>query len=276
MKWYNRNVPILGESVMCTVVSYDEGTGFNVSLDEYDSCEALLMLKNLHSKKIKKNVASFLKIGEQLPLTVISIEDDSVYVSKKDIKEHEIEICKSYFSQTYKLFSLSKRLSYVSSFSESEWHNQFTIIMMDYIDKCSNKGDDMDTHPYTICVDKSALSTLPLDPAYMILLESKHVELFGIHICTIKKHINLQSYQIDGNEHVKSALMSARAPYYGPKWTNQQLYDDQTLCNVSLLPIAIPKFELHVQCYLEQYGEVVAQNILSKIKHAGLDSYKEL
>ncbi len=277
MKWYTQNIPTLGESVMCTVLNYVEGTGFNVTLDEYDGYEALLMLRDLHSKKIKKNVASFLKVGEQLPLTVTNIDDERVYVSKKDIKEGEIAICKTYFSQTSKLFSLAKRLSHVSSFTELQWHEQFTILIMDYLDKCSDKGEDMDTHPYAMCIDKSTLNTLPLSPPYMEVLELKHIDLFGIQICTIKKYFNIQSYQIDGNERVKTILLSALALYKNDKtYTNQELHDDQTLCNVTLLPIAVPKFELHVQCYLPKYGVTVAQKILSSIAGSGLDYYKEL
>jgi translation initiation factor 2 alpha subunit (eIF-2alpha) len=150
--------------------------------------------------------------------------------------------------------------------------------MTNYFEKCLEldlkKGEDPEIHPYALCLDKSALLTLPLGPDYMSLLESRHVELFGIQICTIKKTFTIQSYRVDGNSFVKEALLRAIAPYKGDKHTNQQLHDNQQLCNVSLLPIAVPKFELHVQSYLPKYGESVAQNIITCIQQGGLDYFK--
>ena len=53
MRWYSRTLPIVGEIVMCTVISFDETTGFTVKLSEYDELTALLPCAELSRKKIK-------------------------------------------------------------------------------------------------------------------------------------------------------------------------------------------------------------------------------
>ena len=264
MKWYKTDQPHIDEHVMCTVQEFNPDTGFKVTLNEYNDKEGLLTLKELHKKKIKKSIASFLRIGQQLVLCVQEVEGIYITLSKKCVDEETSKAVTEYYSITEKLFNLSKRLSHMSEYSEDTWVELFTDLMDEYLEEY-DKTDDIAEHPYTLMSDRFRINELNLDARYAKVLTARHADLFGVQPVNKTMEFTVMSYSVDGNTAVKQAMCAVHKPYKTEKkWSDTELYEDPERCNVTVLPIALPKFQVHIQCY----GPEQAQTVSGKIKAA--------
>ena len=276
MKWYSKNNPNVQEIVMCTVGSFDPITGFTVTLDEYDDIVGLLTLKELNKKRIKKNLASFLKKGQRLPLIVYRDGDDDgvITLSKKAVTDDQYKGFMEYYLFTDKLYTLSMKLEHLSSIPKEEWLQQFQDLVEVFLTSCE-KGESLESHPYVICSKKCTVSQLELPEKYMTVLNSRHVNLFGIQVSNKINSFVVNTFAIEGTELVKTKLMAIiQAFQQEQKWTDQQLYDDNTRHNVTLVPIALPRFELHVSAYLFSEAQDISRTITSQIASAGFDYFK--
>jgi translation initiation factor 2 alpha subunit (eIF-2alpha) len=231
---------------MCTVTDFDCNSGFTVHLDEYD-LNGLLVLRELHNKKIRVPLASFLKVGTQLSLMVIDAgsEDGPVYVSKKIVKSDQIKACKLHFQLNNRLFNLVKRLP------NDNWMETFQAL--------NGPGLDKDDHPWTLLNDREWGRLEDLTEKEVTVLKEHHSKLFGIKPQSVRAKFTVYSFAIEGNNLVRDLLISVQHKWHRPTtdedtrtWTQEELYVEGDRCNVSIQPIAIPTFQLKVTAYDRQ------------------------
>jgi translation initiation factor 2 alpha subunit (eIF-2alpha) len=272
MKFYQDQFPKVHEITMCTVISCDPATGFIVNLDEYD-VEGFLVNKELSAKKIRKTISSFLKVGTQLPLSVIEANISSMTLSKKDVRGTSDKDCLARYQLNEKLFSLARRLSHLTDINEEIWSDAFRAVQ--------NVDNDPDEHPYSILGDRSAdKSELGIAQNLLDLIELHHAKLFGINPLTMRKDFVIQTLRIDGMEHVKQALIRIRdsdswnkktAEGKSGLYTNEELHTDPNAVNVAILPLAIPTFQLQITAYKQDRCNVAFEQIKTTLEGEKFD-----
>jgi translation initiation factor 2 alpha subunit (eIF-2alpha) len=261
MKFYETVRPKVDEITMCTVTEYNDGVGFTVSLDEYDQ-QGFLMLVELHNKKIKVPFSSFLKVGTQLPLSVLDpgLEDGQAYLSKKDVKGAQGKACKSRFQLNNRLVNLARRLDRAAG-GELDWIGIFQEL---------NRPDHTE-HIWTLIQNREwdQLQAAGLGDKWTLCLKEKHPKLFGIKPKSARAECSVWSFAIEGNAVVRDLLIKVRDQWNKPGvaesgasswWTSEELYEDTERCNLDVKPIAMPKFQLKVTAYdRERCYDVISQ-----------------
>jgi translation initiation factor 2 alpha subunit (eIF-2alpha) len=274
MSWYNEE-PVNEEIVMCTVTNFDPNTGFTVTLNEYNDKIGLLPLKELHKKRIRKNIASFLKLNKEYPLMVI--DADSITLSKKSLRDSDVNDMQVYYHLTHQLFKLTKRLYYFKkSIPEQEWYQTFQNIMTEYMVD-NYKTDDLVNHPYNIISSHTRLhaNSLEIPERQLAVLYDNHVKLFGLQVVTNNKIVEIYSYRIDGNEYIKNQLLDLTKDY-ATIYTPTELYNDKSLVNLSIIPVAVPRFKIVIQSYLRETADTMMSDLLKSINESGFDYVKVL
>jgi len=267
---YYTKAPVVNEITMCTIKDYDSSTGiYQVFLNEYGLDNGQLMTKDV-SAKIKRNMV--LELGTVLPLMVLEIETKRdnciIMLSKKDVSVQAADQYREYYNLNTKLFGLATRLSYMAQYSATEWHQQFVTLLAEYLDELESddltRGDNLERHPYNLLANHEDTE---LDDDYVQVIESKHAELFGMQSFNCRNLFAIYLYSINGNEELKKALLAALEPYKTAKpYSLAQLCEDETRCNVTLMPVALPVFELHVQSHKKDYGLAISQKIMDVIR----------
>lgn len=268
---YPASRPTVDEVTMCTVTEFNEHTGFSVTVDEYD-LDGFLMLTDLHSKKIRGPISNFLKVGTQLPLSVVDSGkgDGAVFLSKKDVKEQQVKECKIRYLLNNKLVALAKRLP-----GDTEhWLSTFRAI---------NSPDHLEEeHPWTL-IQQRDLDELGLSEEQCQTIMANHAKLFGIKPQCLRAQFTVYSFAVDGNQRVKDALIGIVARWNRPSdavnvnvdvdaiWTAEDLYEDNTRCNLTILPIGLPTFQLKVTAYNRERCHEAYSAIKQEIIKAGLD-----
>lgn len=281
MLFYPSKHPEVHEVTMCTVVSFDDSTGFYVQLDEYDNQKALLPLKELSNKKIRKSITSFLKIGTQLPLCVIEVDDDGIVVSKKGLRASAISSCKERYSLNVKLFALGRRIAFavlnaaVDGKVEEEDIDVKEIGRLEgdwvgCLQAVNSPAVELPDHPFTMISDRSRLSTVPIPADKISVLEDHFVTLFGIHPITETHNVTIQTFSIEGMDEVKRVLTGI-TKQYDKVHTDEELYSDPHAANVTILPTAIPVFQVNVTAYQREQVERTYQQVQDTLKAAGFN-----
>jgi translation initiation factor 2 alpha subunit (eIF-2alpha) len=285
MKFHNNSRPEMDEVTMCTVISYNEQTGFNVMLDEYD-LEGLVALVDLNSKKIRGPVSSFLKTGEQMPLLVIDPGVDGiVYLSKKDVKPQKAKICSDRYALSCKLFNVAKRLPEHLEFTET----------FRYLNSRPDPDDDLDLdpnivedHPWVLLQNRE-WERLSMTDEQIQAIEDMHSKIFGIKPRSIRFKFTLYSFACEGNAVVRDHLLHILETWSRPiaasdnttnatnatnaptEWSDEELYQDTSRCNLSIQPIAIPTFQAKITAYnLERCHEAL-ETLKTQLQQTGLD-----
>jgi len=265
---YPASRPTVDEVTMCTVTEFSENTGLSVSVDEYDLA-GFLMLTDLHSKKIRGPISNFLKVGTQLPLSVVDPGkgDGAVFLSKKDVKEQQVKECKIRYLLNNKLFALAKRLPG----DPEHWLSTFREI---------NSPDlQEEEHPWTL-IQRRDLDGLGLSDEQCQIIVANHAKLFGIKPQCLRAQFTVYSFAVNGNQRVKDALINILNHWNRPPngvdetenvWTAEDLYEDNTRCNLTILPIGLPTFQLKVTAYNHERCHEVYSAIKQEISRAGLD-----
>lgn len=253
MKFYSNDHPDKDQVTMCTVTDFDPVSGFRVKLDEYDT-EGFLMLRDLHNRKIRVPVSSFLKVGTQLPLMVLESSSSGIYLSKKDVKSDMSKAAKTRFALNCRLFNTAKHLpepeSWIKSFREM----------------CGEE-DDEDEHLWTM-IQNRQFNELDLSQDQVQVLTEHHAKIFGIKPCTQRMKFTVYSFGIDGNQQVKDVLM----PLINDKvWTDQELYDDLDRYNLDIQPIAVPTFQVRISAYDQTRCATQLMNFKNAVNTSGLD-----
>jgi len=258
--------PAVDEITMCTVTEFNEDSGFRVRVDEY-GLDGFLMLSELHNKKIRGPISNFLKVGTQLPLTVVDpgSDDGAVFLSKKDVKEQQCKECKTRYLLNNKLIILAKRLPG----DTEQWLSTFREI---------NSPDlQEEDHPWTL-IQHRDLDELELSEEQRHSIISNHAKLFGVKPQCLRAQFIVYSFAIDGNQRVKDILLGILTRWNRPSndstettWTDEQLYGDNTRCNLTILPIGLPTFQLKVTAYNRERCHEVYSVIKQEITEAGFD-----
>ncbi len=265
MRFYQEE-PVINEVTMCTVTGFNDD-GFTVHLDEYDM-DGLLPLHELSSKKIRKNVACFLKIGEQLPLEIFEIDDVHPFMSKKNLKPGEIEHCKIRFSLNKQLFGLSRRLAAISDISSEQWIERFSSVL--------NPNLTESDHPLTLIRNRRT-DDLDIDPTHLAIIAQHHAKLFGIMPITVEYKFTIQCFSIDGMDYVRNSLITIRDRYnrQSDRWSNDELYHNDQAVNVEILPTAIPTFTLKITAYRQERCDAVKALIKADLKNNQYDYFTD-
>lgn len=268
---------------MCTVISFDDSVGFYVRLDEYD-LTALLPLKELSSKKIRKSLASFLKIGTQLPLCVMEVDDSSIVMSKKGFQTSAIPGSKERYGLNVKLFALARRLAFsvvnaavkgkvTEEDIDQDEVNRLESGWVECLRAANDPSVDLQDHLYNVVSNRGRLSTAQLPAERIVVLEEHFVALFGIHPITEARNVIIQTFSINGMDEVKSVLTGITAQYEKVH-TDEELYTDQSTSNVTILPTAIPTFQVNVTAYQRDQVDQTHQQIQTALKAAKFNLLK--
>lgn len=295
MKFYLDH-PEIDQVTMCTVMDCDPNIGFTIHLDEYDM-DGFLELKELSNKKIRKSVSSFLKVGTQLPLSVIDVTHDEdntrVVMSKKSVDKGSISLCKERFSLNLRLFGIGRRLSHMTDMTEDQWLDIFRSVM--------SPDQTESDHPLTVLSDRSKADQLADLEGFSHIVKH-HPQLFGVKPFTTSFNFDIQSFAIDGMDRVVKALLDFRCrlenpesvfchfrpeekqmvypnmPKYHTKakdeWTDEEMYEDPSAVNVAILPIAIPTFRFQVTAYHKEDCDKMTQWMKEHLKIQGFDYLK--
>lgn len=274
---YNQS-PEVDDIVMCTVVSYDDGIGFNVLLNGYDHT-GFLMNKELASsssdrKKIKRSgITSFLKIGAQVPLMVLETEGAQFIMSMKDAKPEPRRLCKALYQLDTRLFALCQRLQHLTGILEADWTEAFRALEL-------NSGLEQEIeHPLNLLSDREQ-DDPELPENLLTGIRDNHAKLFGIKPLTVEMDATILTLHPDGCAKVTEALCGvlpqtdddkaddkAKADVY----TDEDLYKDQTLYRILIEPVALPLFHIRVTAYLKERALEILAKISQDLKEYEFD-----
>lgn len=262
MKFYETSRPTTDEVTMCTVIEYNDQAGFRVRLDEYD-LEGFLMLVELHNKKIRGPISSFLKINTQLPLVVIDSGsvDGQVYLSKKAVKSLHSKACKERFILNNRLFNLALRLQTQNP----------GLGLVHTFQEINSPHLEEDEHPWTLLQNREWDQLKALSETQIQVIKLQHAKLFGIKPQSIRTKFSAYSFAIRGNELVRDRLIEIRDMWNRPGsgsgqgWSNNELYEDTSRCNLEIQPIGIPTFQIKVTAYHRDRCYEVINEVRAKL-----------
>lgn len=263
MKFYSAPRPEVDEVTMCTVTQYNDQVGFEVNLDEYD-LTGFVVLIELHSKKIRGPISSFLKVGDQLPLMVLdSGTEGQVYLSKKDVKPAQIAECKERFILNNRLFHLIQRLPDSQELAET-------------IQDMNSPHSTEEDHLWTLLQNREWDKLDGLTESQLQLFKEQHFKLFGSKPQSIRAKFTIHSFAVNGNEIVRDHLIKIRDMYRPNKegkeeWTNDELYEDTSRCNLVIQPIAIPTFQMKATAYEKDRCAAVLEEVRGKLRNCDFD-----
>lgn len=259
---YYEGLPDEDEIVMCTITSFTPEVGFNAVLEGYihdgRPLTGLLSIPELSNRRIRKNPASVLKIGTEIPLMVLDNDPAAILLSKKYVKQPQAETCRDLHRLYTKLFGTIQRLVPMTGIPAQEWQEAFVAL---------DKADSPEEHPWNLLSSRDC-EPPELEARYLQAIRDNHTKLFGIKPIERTHSITIQSLAIDGNQRVRDALTSLLTD---KTWTTEELYADQTRYNLILVPIAIPKFQLKITAYLSSRCEEVLETLKSRLESQGFD-----
>jgi translation initiation factor 2 alpha subunit (eIF-2alpha) len=259
MFFYHNELPNVNDIVMCTVSEYTDA-GFKVTLDEYDDAEGFIPLSELSQKRIRKNPATFLKVYDKHPVSVVSLENQVVEVSLKDVKEDNAELCRKKIANILKLYSMCQRLEHITKVEKNVWKEAFKSCI-------SNTGADLFDALHNEQQILEGRSGLPKHLDQLIL--ENYTQLFGFNTTVIHKNILIQCFRSDGNQYVKNVLARICPPEQKDNWTTEELSQDPERANISVKLIGLPKILLTVTAMKKDTANqkmTEAMNILTDAK----------
>jgi translation initiation factor 2 alpha subunit (eIF-2alpha) len=252
---------------MGKILNYSNDIGCEVQLLEYDVV-ALLPISDFSSKKIKKPLGSFFKIDEEVPVMISNMSDDFITVSAKDVSELDSVKCIEEYASRARLLKMSKRLAYLSggTLTEKEW----TVFFREKLDS------QADIFNYDVITNKEKFSKIPSSP-YIDVIAANYIELFGIQTVTSTADITIQSFAMEGDTLVKSALAKTLKKFQpmekGKKYTKEELYNDTTLFNIDLM-IVLPVFSVSVTACDRDVCDTTLERFCKAVEAHKFDHYK--
>jgi translation initiation factor 2 alpha subunit (eIF-2alpha) len=268
--WFHQDTPNIKDIIMCTVESYGDA-GYKVTLDGYGDREGFIPLCELSQKRIRKNPATFLKIGDKHPVQVMSIaKDDShvVEVSLKDVDAAEQEKCQKNSMCTVKLYNMCQRLEHISGLPEALWRGAFK----DSISKTRSGASLFEA----IHIEQQLLTgkvDLPKNLTEILITHHRH--LFGFSATTVQKNYIIQCFRSDGNEYVKHVLLDV-CPIDQTVWSIEELNNDSTRFNLSVKLIGLPKILITTTAGNRAAAEEAQRVAEAKLKAANFNILMEV
>lgn len=256
---------------MVKILTFQEEVGCDVVLLE-SNVKALLPLVDFSKKKIKKSLASYFKIEEEVPAMVSQLEFDEsgqpsfVTVSTKDVSDTEATACRIEYDTRNRLMQMSKRLAYLSEgkLTEEQWTDFFQGAIT-----------------YEMIADREKFegfaSRLEAKNAYIDVIRSNYVKLFGIQTTTCSCKITIQSFSFDGNDLVRGSLSKIMKKYLpmekGKVYTKDELYNDDTRYNADLRLI-LPDFQFVVTAYNKSLCHDVINRFCKAVEDQRFDYFQ--
>lgn len=271
--WFAKDIPNANDMVMAEILSADD-SGFHVSLLEYSGTIAFLPFSELSKRKIKKNPKSFLKLGAKLML-LVNDNDGLICLSLKLVKEDMEKNSQAMYDKNYSLYCLCSRLSHICTDSPltdydkvyQEWVEYFRDMIENYM--ASMDGEDNLTHPIDYLSSRSFIKLDHMDER-LKLIAKIHPQLFGIKPIQVRKEIIVLCFRPDGCQYVKDILLKILEPYKSHK-TDQELFDDQSLANLTIQLVGPPRLTLTVWAYEQGTAEDIMKKVIRQIQEAKFD-----
>lgn len=122
-RFYEKEFPKVDDVVMVKVVNINE-MGVHVKLLEYDNLDGYVSVSALSRKRIK-SMSKIVKVGKQMALIVIRIDQNKGYIdlSKRDISEQEVSFCEGKYQKAKSLHNLVKSALISSRNKEEKWND---------------------------------------------------------------------------------------------------------------------------------------------------------
>jgi translation initiation factor 2 alpha subunit (eIF-2alpha) len=235
--FYKNNLPKINELVMITIKKFDKNVGFYVKMNEYSDKEALLNISQIVSGRTRKKVTSLIPLNSKQVAVVMDVtEDGKVDVSIKNVHKKDIVLFEKYYNCAKRLHSSIKQLSYLSKIDMNELYDN--VVWNNFEKDYRLPNDEQPIHILHYFPGK-----LTLTEEYRLPLVTHHLKVFGPVIYTIKKHFILVSYDQTGMDTVINKLKTFIPE---KKYSKKELSDDDKKYNITLLPIAMPKYEITI------------------------------
>jgi translation initiation factor 2 alpha subunit (eIF-2alpha) len=257
--WYLSG-PDVDDVITFTVVESDD-VGFKVTIDAYSDRIGSLPFSELSAKKIKKNPASFLRIGSKHCGLVTDATGAMVYISLKNVTEAQKETENKLYSDNAHMFSMCQKLSFLGE-SEDTWFQCFRNALEHY------RSGKIETHPYRALADReSRLVTSLLTPNCARIIQDNHALLFGIKPHSLTTRVCIVTFHMYGNDLVKSNLLNIRESVNcADDLSDKELYEHQDKANVSIQPVSLPEFQITISAYQENVCRDYMDKIVNLLK----------
>jgi len=245
-KWPKR-----GELVIGTVVRINPFSVFIV-LEEYDKKEGMVHISEIAGKWVR-DIRKFVKLGETLVTKVmrIDIEKRHITLSLKRVRKYDSEEKMREYKKKLKAKKMLEVLAKKLNMSSEEVNNK---IVSDIEEMFGNVFDAFQTsltpQGYDLLIRKG------IKEEWAEAIKAVAEELIEIKEKTIKRSIELKSYDADGINKIKNILTDAKKEY-----------------DIDIKYISAPRYSLMLKTKNPKEGErkikEAAENIIKKLESSG-------
>ncbi len=104
------------EDVVMVKVNKIEDIGVYVSLLEYNDIEGIILLKNISRSVRLRNIGKFIRVDQQMPMEVLSVDEEKgyIYLNLKFLSLEEKTKCAEKYMRSKKVHEIFKRISVVT------------------------------------------------------------------------------------------------------------------------------------------------------------------
>lgn len=232
-RFYEEELPEVGDIVMCRVTGVNKTLGVNVQLIEYDDKEGFVILSHfIKNLKRSKKIAN---IGDEVALEVIELSD-VISLSKKNIQKDSMIVCGARYKYAKKLFLIANDVLtiLVADIDQDDLYELKEAIVREIVWKNMNRDHNMQSFDDVLAmmtnIDLSHLSKCKLlqenNVTGDMINESIHrsfSERVNVEKGEYNAQISLRSCNPDGLNIVKDVLSSydniltLTSPLYGIK-----------------------------------------------------------
>ena len=112
-RYYQNKFPEVGDIVMSRITAVTD-MGVQCTLPEYGDIDGAVTLKEMSRKVRYRSLKALARIGEMVPLEVLSVDEGRGYIdlSKKKVTDEEVESCKNLFAKSKVVNVLANKLAH--------------------------------------------------------------------------------------------------------------------------------------------------------------------
>lgn len=240
---------MINKICMAKILNFKDEIGCEVLLLD-SNVTALLPISEFSKKKIKKSLASYFNVDDEVPVMISQLERSDagitfIIVSTKDVSDTEALECKSAYESNQKLLHMCKRMVFLSgkSLTEEQWQTFFDAQIKSGL-------------TYDILSNREQFTAFTVSTKdwteYFDVINTNYTKLFGIQTTTCTGNLTIQCFSVDGNEIVQKELtkvMKKFQPMEKDKvYSKDELYTDDTRFNIDLR-LVLPTFHVVVTAY---------------------------
>ncbi|NIO43979.1 MAG: S1 RNA-binding domain-containing protein [Candidatus Aenigmarchaeota archaeon] len=245
-KWPKR-----GELIIGTVVRVNPFSVF-IALEEYDKKEGMVHISEVAGKWVR-DIRKFVKLGDTVVAKVMRVDPEKRHItlSLKRVRKYDAEEKKREYKKKLKAKKMLEVLAKKLKMSPEELNNE----IMNNIEEIF--GNVFDVFQMTLTPQTyDMLIRKGVKEEWAKAIKDVAEELIEIKEKTIKKNIELKSYDTDGVNLIKKILVDAKKEY-----------------NIDIKYISAPKYSLILKTKNPKEGErrirEAAENIVRKLETSG-------